>query len=93
MIQMRKVHKTLVYGDFKVIDIDHPQLFSYVRKDQAGHYLVSINFSEEVVDFSGSHKVDLEKGEVLISNYPDALSNRSGDKFALRPWEAVLIKL
>lgn len=93
MIQIRKTHKTLVYGGFEVIDVDHPQLFSYVRGDKTSQYLVSINFSEEVVGFEWPSHMELASSELLIGNYPDALQHRAAHKFTLRAWEAVLIKL
>ena len=85
-IQLRKEHSTLVYGTFKVHQLEHPELFMYERKDENGNFLVVINFSEKKENFQSSKK----DYEILLNNYPDLSTTHK--VVHLRPWEACIFK-
>ena len=79
MLAFRRVHKTLVYGDFQVIAPESETIFAYRRWDEEGDFLILLNFSDDASSFAGS--LDLGNYKLLRSNYNEADS-------ALRPWEA-----
>ncbi len=83
-IQLRKDHKTLVYGDYEPIQNEHPQIFSYRRWDEKNEYLVVLNFSDETVDFDPI----ITGLELLIYNYTDATED-----LLMRPWEAKVFRI
>lgn len=88
-IHARKENSTLVYGDFEVMEADHPSLFAYKRTDENGAFLVMINCSEKEVDFA----VDIDSNDrIVLSNYPDATVEIGGSQ-KLRAWEAVLVDM
>jgi len=85
-IQIRKVNDTLVYGKFKVHQIEHKELFIYERTDEIQNFLIVINFSEKKVNFQSSQK----DFHLIINNYPTL--ETSHRVVHMRPWEACLFK-
>jgi oligo-1,6-glucosidase len=71
VIQFRKSHLTLVYGDFLIIEPDHPDIFAYQRWDNDKAYLVLLNFSDHDQLFQVDDKILSGNPESLITNYHD----------------------
>ncbi|MEL7146018.1 MAG: alpha-glucosidase [Bacteroidota bacterium] len=86
MIRFRKQNLTLVYGDFEMLEPEHPQLFAYRRWDDAADYAILHNFSEEQVEFNST---DVSSYVKMIGNYND---DRSPEEVMLRPWECIVYK-
>lgn len=87
-IQIRKSNSTLVYGEFELLQEDHPRLFAYRRQDRNGSFLVIINFSEDTQPLTLESD---QSGEVILSNYSEAeIVKETG---SLKPWQAVLLKV
>ncbi|MCE7994648.1 MAG: alpha-glucosidase [Roseivirga sp.] len=84
MIQFRKEHPTLVYGDYESIENDHKQVYAYRRWDEENEYLVVLNFSDQVVDFTPI----ITGLELLAYNYDD-----STEDLLMRPWEAKVFRV
>jgi len=80
LLGLRKQYLTWVYGEYEMIDGNHPQLYAYRRWDQDGEFYFYLNFSEtELTELPGP---PLEEMELIIGNYPD-------QEYAhLRAWEA-----
>ncbi len=84
MLQIRKEHPTLIYGEMEVLRPEDEQLFAFWRRLEGDLYLVLLNFSEVVLtDLPGPQ----QELELIISNYT---YNGQGN---LRPWEARLLKV
>ncbi|MDX1665692.1 MAG: alpha-glucosidase [Saprospiraceae bacterium] len=82
MLDLRKAHPTLIYGEYEVIDERSEELYAYRRWDKGGEYFVCLNFTSG--DLSGLPLPDNTNLELLISNYPEkGMKNET-----LRPWEA-----
>jgi oligo-1,6-glucosidase len=78
LVQLRKDNPVLVYGRYKLLDRDNPQVYAYTRTLGERQVLVLLNFSS-----SAATTVRVRMGaKLLIGNYPDA----SGA--LLRPYEA-----
>ncbi|RKQ32513.1 glycoside hydrolase family 13 protein [Oceanobacillus halophilus] len=90
LIQLRKKHELIVYGDYELILPEHDKIYAYTRSFEGEKLLVVTNFSEEEVEFNLPENVDFEAKEKLISNYPDADDNYQA--FTLRPYEARVYK-
>lgn len=84
MIQFRKNHPTMVYGDYESIRNDHQQIYAYRRWDEVNEFLVVLNFSDQVVDFDPI----ITGLELLIYNYTDATED-----LLMRPWEAKIFRV
>jgi len=82
MISFRKENKTMVYGDFNILDTHGPDLFVYEREDEQGRFSVWFNMSdfEERVN-------DMPEFAPEIANYQDAPAG------ILRPWEGRIFRL
>ncbi len=84
VIQFRKDHTTLIYGDYESIRNDHPQIYAYRRWDEENEFLVVLNFSHQEVDFDPI----ITGLELLIYNYTDATED-----LLMRPWEAKVFRV
>jgi len=91
MVQLRKREKTLIYGKYTLLDAENPDVYSYLRSDEQNKILVLLNFSSHQA--TAKLLFDLSKAKVLIDNYPGLPETKEMKPFALRPYEACLIKL
>ncbi|MEN0005798.1 MAG: alpha-amylase family glycosyl hydrolase, partial [Bacteroidota bacterium] len=82
MLTVRRMHKTLVYGDFELIDQGSDQLFAYRRWDEQGEFFVYLNFSE--TELRTLPRPQNKYLELVIANYEGAEDH----ELILRPWEA-----
>ncbi|ANY74990.1 glucohydrolase [Paenibacillus ihbetae] len=92
LIALRKQHKALVYGEYKLLLPLDPDLYVYIRTLEQDTILVILNFFDEMPRMEWpKHLRDLTR-ELLISNYepvPDELA----DQIDLRPYEARVYRL
>lgn len=94
VLKLRKRYKdVLVYGDFEVIDREHPKLFIYRRIHKNEQALVILNFSKQTVKWDAP--ADREEVEKLVRQqfvrlhtYDEAWVQDG--KVELRPFEAVI---
>ncbi|WP_173915256.1 alpha-glucosidase [Halobacillus sp. Marseille-Q1614] len=84
LIQLRKQHPALVYGDYTPVLPDHDQIFAYRRTLGNETFLVAANLFEErtALELSSDHSLEL-----CLSNY----ENNGED--LLQPFEARVYKL
>ena len=87
MIALRAGTRAFVYGDYKDLDPQHPQIFAYTRTLGAESYLVVENFSSASITYTLPG--GLKPGHLLISNYPAAAG---ASTLTLKPWEARVYK-
>ncbi len=78
MIAYRKANKTLIYGEYKDLEPNHPELFTYRRWDERHSFLILHNFSNNVQEFNAHYIKDYTLSN---SNY---LSNEKQN--FLQPW-------
>jgi alpha-glucosidase len=81
MIELRKKHQVLVYGEYELLWEDHPELYIYTRNMNDNSVMVVCNFS------MNHHQIDLShwgKMELLLANYEDCPEVPLID---LRPYE------
>ncbi len=79
LIAYRKEHKTLVYGEWKVLDDSNPDLYFYSRKDEEGDFIILLNHSDL------HHEASFD----ILSEYSLDLQNLENDMVdILLPWEA-----
>ena len=86
LLALRKVHKTLVYGDYQEYLPQHPAVYFYERQDEIGRFLILLNFSSETQAVFGVP--NFSSATLLIGNYSTI------DKVKkLQPWEARVYRL
>ena len=87
LIQLRKELPVLTDGKFTMLDMDHDQIFAYLRDNGEDKLLVVCNFYGNTVDYAVSEKA--ENLEFLIGNYTE--ENMQTD--VLRPYEARIYRI
>ena len=87
LIQLRKELPVLTDGKFTMLDMDHNQIFAYLRDNGEDKLLVVCNFYGNTVDYAVSEKA--ENLELLIRNYTE--ENMQTD--VLRPYEARIYRI
>ena len=87
LIQLRKELPVLTDGKFTMLDMDHDQIFAYLRDNGEDKLLVVCNFYGNTVDYVVSEKA--EDLELLIGNYTE--ENMQTD--VLRPYEARIYRI
>ena len=87
LIQLRKELPVLTDGKFTMLDMDHNQIFAYLRDTGEDKLLVVCNFYGNTVDYAVSEKA--EDLELLIGNYTE--ENMQTD--VLRPYEARIYRI
>lgn len=96
LIQLRKKHDIIVYGDYKLLHEKDEQVYAYMRALGDERLLVILNFYEEPAEFRLEEQIGWDSHELLISNYEvSAVSGEAEDfrQIALRPYEARVYKL
>jgi len=105
LIQLRKEHLIMVYGDYQLLAPDHPQVYAYLRTLNHEQLLVITNWSSQSINFSLSAEDQakilhpLRESEVLIQSYPTAKNNNNTNlvdpqqPIDLPPYEAIVYKL
>jgi oligo-1,6-glucosidase len=95
MVALRKSNNALVYGRYKLLDKDNPDVYAYTRElgarpddsvRRGKKILVLLNFTNKTAAVNTG--IDLSKAKVLIGNYKSTSANGS-----LQPYEAVIYEL
>ena len=86
---VRKAHKVLVYGRYRLLDAANPHVYAYTRTLGPDKALVVLNFSAQPRAWALPAGL-APSGPPWLNNYP-ALA--AGSALALRPWQAVVLPL
>lgn len=86
MVQLRKNDPVMIYGDWKLVDMENPSVFAYTRELNGKKRLVLLNFKSTTATVNTG--MDLSKAKVLIGNYPNPVAGE-----ALKPYEAIILEL
>lgn len=86
LISLRKANPVFTYGNYKEYMKDSDDLYVYERCLDGKKLFVICSFTEKQVIFEAPEGIELNSGELLISNYKyPALSN---NRFKTKPYEA-----
>ncbi|EPR4992617.1 glycoside hydrolase family 13 protein [Vibrio navarrensis] len=91
LIQLRKAHPAIVYGDFTPLFEDHDSVFAYLRKHQDETLLVINNFSETALSVELPEALRNQSVECLICNYE--AKQQLDVTLSLKPYESLAFKL
>ncbi|WNQ13839.1 alpha-glucosidase [Paenibacillus aurantius] len=92
LIALRKAHEVIVYGDYQLLLPLHPEIYAYTRSCNESQLLVLLNFFERQPVCELPDSIELEKAELLLSNY-EGSSLDSGRDFTMQPYEARVYRL
>lgn len=88
LIQLRKEHPLVVWGDFRLLAPDHPTVFAYERSYKGETWIVVANVSGR--DIHAKLSKHSEKVVPMINNYMKSTYNLHS--LELRPYEAFVAK-
>jgi oligo-1,6-glucosidase len=88
MVALRKENLLLVYGNYEIIQDDHPTIYAYSRTLEDQQMIILLNFSELESSISLPN-FDHNK-EVLINNYNEFSIDEN--TITLKPYQAVVLK-
>ncbi len=91
LIQLRKTHPAVVYGDVQMLYESDEKIFAYTRSYGNEKLLVVMNFSEEEVEFCAPKEIFSNQPELLISNYE--VEDDIQQKIVLKPYESRVYKI
>jgi oligo-1,6-glucosidase len=89
MVALRKDNLLLVYGNYEIIQEEHPTIYAYSRTLDDQQMIILLNFSELESSISLPN-FDHNK-EVLINNYNEFSVDKN--TITLKPYQAVVLKL
>jgi oligo-1,6-glucosidase len=92
LIELRKDNLVMVYGDYRLLMADSEEIYAYVRTLGDEQLLVVLNFTAGTPEFVLEEGVTFANQELFVSNYAEQ-SGRDPQRFALRPYEAVVYRL
>jgi len=69
MAELRMQNPVLIYGDYRLLDPENPNIYAYTRTLNNQGMLVLLNFSDikASISLAENHSID----KCLINNYPD----------------------
>ncbi|AIQ11652.1 glycoside hydrolase family 13 protein [Paenibacillus durus] len=91
LIELRKEHDIIVYGDYKILAGEHEQVFAYQRALGSERLLVILNFFGEPASFEVPAEALAHEPELLITNY-EAEKDTDLRSLKLHPYEARVYK-
>ncbi|EGQ9990234.1 alpha-glucosidase [Vibrio vulnificus] len=91
LIELRKQHPAIVYGDFTPLFAEHDSVFAYVRSHQDEQLLVINNFSDQEVSLELPDNLQNKEVNCLIYNYD--LLGALGVTLSLKPYQCYAFKL
>lgn len=85
LINLRKEHQVIVYGDINMLFEEDENIFAYTRRFENEGILVVLNFFDKEVEFTIPTEIEINNTKLLISNYEihELMNN-----FVLKPYEA-----
>ncbi|MBN7815547.1 glycoside hydrolase family 13 protein [Algoriphagus pacificus] len=89
MAQVRNENPVLVYGNYELLQKDHPTVYAFTRTLEEEKMLVLLNFSEENSSITLDEIGDLD--QIVINNYPDL--DTSEGSITLLPYQAAIVKI
>lgn len=90
LIQLRKEHEIIVYGEYESLLPDSEEIYAFFRKLGEERLLVVCNFTDNEVEFEVPEEFKGNKAEILIANYD---VDKVEEKVCLKEYEARVYKM
>jgi len=92
MTYIRKTYPALVYGDYTIIKPEHEQVYAYTRQLEDQRFLILLNFSDQIEQFSLPLEISYNRKIKIVSN-DRVIDDKTFKEFTLTPWQAIVYKL
>ncbi len=89
MTELRKQNSVLVYGSYKLVAPEHPNIYAFTRILDDKTVLVLLNFSEETSEIELEDEWD--NHAILINNYSDVEFFENSVK--MKPYQAIIFNI
>ncbi len=89
MTRVRKDNPVLVYGQYRILQREHPTVYAFTRTLDRENVLVLLNFSAEKSNIDLPEAKDIVKQ--IINNYGNL--EVEGTRITLQPYQAVILSL
>jgi oligo-1,6-glucosidase len=93
LIQLRKEHSILVYGDFVDLSGDDSTVYAFSRSLNDESWFIIMNHSNEGSSYVLPDSFNLSGSEIMIGNYPAIEVVNNMEELYLRPHEVRVYKL
>jgi oligo-1,6-glucosidase len=92
LIQLRKQHPVMVYGEYEDLNPTDPSIFCYTRKLENVTWLVLLNHCDKENVYEVPAPFNGKSAEVVLANYPNE-KHQTLNKITLRPHEAIIFSI
>ncbi len=89
MIQLRKENPVLVYGDYELLQKEHPDVYAFTRSQGEDVMLIALNFTDHDSSIELPQTAAIE--ETKINNYNDV--QVTDNAITLKPYQAVVFSI
>ncbi|MDZ4148130.1 MAG: alpha-glucosidase [Flavobacteriaceae bacterium] len=86
---LRRNNPVLVYGQYELLQKEHPSIYAYTRAWEGDEILVLLNFKAVQAKIELQQATQIE--QTLIDNYDDV--DIQANKITLKPYQALIFKL
>lgn len=83
LIALRKEYEIIVSGKYRIIDVNNPEVFNYVRETEDEMIWVICNFTDHEVKYERPSCTQEDISKIIISNYQTVAKSST----ILRPYE------
>ncbi|MFC5700748.1 alpha-glucosidase [Cohnella faecalis] len=88
LIQLRKQHEVIVYGDFEMLAWEHGEIMAYKRTLGGQSLLAIMNFYGGTPEWTLPEPFVKGQAKLLIGNYPTEGETIASERIVLKPYEA-----
>ena len=89
MIRLRKANEVLTYGNYEILEEEHPEIYAYTREMQGKKMLVLLNFSPQASTIQLAEVASIQN--TLINNYNSI--DLKENTICLSPYQAIIFNL
>lgn len=93
LIELRKQHEVMAYGDYRLWLEDDDSIYAYTRSLGGENWLIMLNFYKQPASFTLPPQLNHQLRELMISNYGDVDSRGEIESVTLRAYEARVYRL
>ncbi|MEO6346654.1 MAG: alpha-glucosidase [Aquaticitalea sp.] len=89
MVRLRKENPVLIYGDYELLQAEHPTIYAYTRTLEHQKVMVLLNFSKNASSITFPQSKNIK--QTLINNYKAIAINN--ETVTLEPYQALVVSL
>jgi oligo-1,6-glucosidase len=89
LVRLRKSDPTLVYGRYRLLDRENPDVYAYTRSLGGRTLMVALSFS--ATGGGTALPTGYTSGKILMNNLP--ISPLRSQRLVLKPYQAVVLEL